>query len=64
MSTELKFLLSWKPIPLYWGVLWKLTPYTIYDSNLNELYLNDNNSSTNTKNILLTLREELTSHLI
>ena len=51
MSTELK-------------VLWKLTPYTIYDSNLNELYLNDNNSSTNTKNILLTLREELTSLLI
>ena len=50
MSTELK-------------VLWKLTPYTIYDSNLNELYLNDNNS-TNTKNILLTLREELTSLLI
>ena len=25
--------------------------YALYDSNLNELYLNDNNSSTNTKNI-------------
>ena len=31
------------------------------NSNLNELYLNDN-SSTYTKNIRLTIREELTSH--
>ena len=31
------------------------------NSSLNELYLNDN-SSTYTKNILLTIREELTSH--
>ena len=31
-------------------------------SNLNELYLNDNNSSTYIKNIQLTIREELSSH--
>ena len=30
--------------------------------NLNELYLNDNNSSTYIKNIQLTKREELRSH--
>ena len=30
--------------------------------NLNELYLNDNNSSTYIKNIQLTKREELSSH--
>ena len=30
--------------------------------NLNELYLNDNNSSTYVKNIQLTKREELSSH--
>ena len=32
------------------------------NSNLNELYLNDNNSSTYIKNIQLTKREELSSH--
>ena len=32
-------------------------------SYLNELYLNDNNSSTYVKNIQLTIREELTSHM-
>ena len=32
------------------------------NSYLNELYLNDNNSSTYIKNIQLTIREELTSH--
>ena len=32
------------------------------NSNLNELYLNDNNSSTYIKNIQLTIRVELTSH--
>ena len=32
------------------------------NSNLNELYLNDNNSSTYVKNIQLTKREELSSH--
>ena len=32
------------------------------NSNLNELYLNDNNSSTYIKNIQLTTRVELTSH--
>ena len=31
-------------------------------SNLNELYLNDNNSSTYIKNIQLTKREKLSSH--
>ena len=33
------------------------------NSYLNELYLNDNNSSTYVKNIQLTIREELTSHM-
>ena len=32
------------------------------NSNLNELYLNDNNSSTYIKNIQLTIHEELSSH--
>ena len=32
------------------------------NSYLNELYLNDNNSSTYIKNIQLAIREELTSH--
>ena len=32
------------------------------NSNLNELYLNDNNSSTYIKSIQLTIRVELTSH--
>ena len=36
---------------------------TLYNnSNLKELYLNDNNSSTYIKNIQLTIREELTLH--